>query len=272
MNLLPLILLILAILWLVLMLLYVVLWFGPHFWLPFRPDGAGEDGLLIWCEPIRFLGGRWGRRPVCWCMRKMGFRGWYMSFSWHNALEGTLVLPALMNHKNISRKAAELARIITDQRKRFPDAPIYLLGNSSGAYVALLATELLDEDIQVDYLALLAGTIHCRHDLAPALRRVKNKLIVSASLVDFAANGIATFIFGTADRRRGPAMGFLGAYDFDSGQPFKHEKLEEIGWRPWMVILGSFGMHDWCMVNGFLMQVLAPKLGLAAPASIEKPL
>ena len=243
--------------------LYLLLWFGPHFWLPFRPGGKGEDGLLIWCEPIRFLGGRWGRRPVCWCMRKMGFRGRYMSFSWHNALEGTLVLPALMNHKKNARKAAELAKIITDQRRQFPDAPIYLLGNSSGAYIALLATELLDEDIHVDYLSLLAGTIHCRHDLSIALRRVKTKLLVSASLGDFPANGIATLIFGAADRRHGPAMGFIGAFDPDSGEAFKHPKFEQLCWRPWMVTIGCFGMHDWCMVNGWLTQVLAPKLGLA---------
>jgi hypothetical protein len=263
MDLLILILLIAVISFLVFGALYVVLWFGPHFWLPFRPDGEGEDGLLIWCEPIRFLGGRWGRRPVCWCMRKMGFRGKYMSFSWHDALAGTLVLPALMNHKNIERKAAELADILTEHRRRFPDAPIYLLGNSSGAYIALRAAELLDEGVQVDYLALLAGTIHCRHDLSPALSHVKTRLIVSASIGDFPANGIATMILGAADRRRGPAMGFLGALAPDSIEPFEHEKFEHICWRPWMIILGCFGMHDWCMVNGWLTQVLAPRLGLS---------
>jgi hypothetical protein len=257
-----LILLIAIVSFLVLGLLYVLLWFGPHFWLPLKADGNGEDGLLIWCEPIRFLGGRWGRRPVCWCMRKMDFRGRYISFSWHGALAGTLVLPALWNHKNIARKSGELAAIITAQREQFPDAPIYLLGNSSGAYIALRAAELLSEDIQVDYLAVLAGTIHCRHDLSAALSHVKTKLLVSASIGDFAANGIATLIFGAADGPRGGAMGFLGALDPDSGERFRHEKLEHIWWHPWMIVLGCFGMHDWCMVTGWLERVLAPRLDL----------
>ena len=243
-------------------ILYAILWFGPHFWLPYEPDGDENEGLLIWCEPIRFLGGRWGQRPACRSMRKRGFKGNFISFSWHSAIEGTLVLPALVNKGRMEREAMKLSEIIHNYRMKHPDAPIRVLGDSSGAFVALRAVELLPEGVNVDYLALLAGTIHCRHDLSTALSRTGKKLIVGSSIGDFPAGGIATSIFGTADRRWGGSMGFLGALDPESGKRFVHDKIEHLWWNPWMIVLGSFGMHDWCMATAWLEHVLAPKLGI----------
>ena len=100
--------------------LYAILWFGPHFWLPLDKGGDPDKGLAIWVDPIRFLGGHWGERTSAYGLRQAGFQGQFRYWKWHSWLRGTLVLPAMMDRTFIERKAGELAEFITARRDGKP--------------------------------------------------------------------------------------------------------------------------------------------------------
>lgn len=245
--------------------LYAILWFGPHFWLPLDKGGDPEKGLAIWVDPIRFLGGHWGERTSAYGLRKAGFQGQFRYWKWHSWLRGTLVLPAMMDRTFIERKAGELAEFITARRHEHPHAPIYLMGYSAGGFVALRALELLPKDVEVRSAALLSATCDPRRNLSAVLQHVAHKLVISASLLDFMNSGIATMVFGGADRAKTPAMGMCGALQPRGLKPQRHPKIQHIYWTFSMMRHGLLGQHDWGLPWRFFTHYCAPAMGIGAP-------
>jgi len=239
-------------------IVYAILAAGPHFWSPRDGGGDAEKGLAVWVEPVAFPALRWGERTAATALRRAGFGGEFVFWSWHARWRGLLVLPALMARERIEREAQRLADLIARRRGERPDAPIYLLGYSCGGFVALRALELLPEGVRVTGAALLAAVFSPRRDLAPALSHVDDKLVVSASLMDWGICGLGTLLFGTGDRKFTPSAGMLGVLGSDRDHP----KLRQLRWRPGMIPEGILGLHDWCLPAGVLARYVLPGMGI----------
>ncbi len=251
----------------IVLVLYGIIFFGPHFWLRRDRDGEIEKGLAIWVEPVRFPGWPWGERTTPAGLRRAGYKGKFLYWNWHAAWQGCLVLPALRNRGLIEREAQRLADFITNSRRDQPKTPIYLMGYSCGGFVSVRALELLPEDVRIESAAFLASAFDPRHDLTPAISHVNGKLIVSASLMDFAICGLGTLVFGGGDGVHTPTIGMLGAMEPTGPEAFRHPKLIQIHWRPRMILEGLFGLHDWCFPPAFIARYLAPAMNITGQSS-----
>ncbi|NBB94898.1 MAG: alpha/beta fold hydrolase [Planctomycetes bacterium] len=200
------------------------------------PGGDAEQGLVIFAESIRWLNVPWGAATTAAGLRRGGYRGEVLYWRWHSGWRGTLVLPAIMDRKLLQREAERLADFIAEQRRDKPDRPIYLMGYSCGTFIATRALELLDEDIHVDGLALLAGAFSPKRDLNPAADRVRGQVVVCSAWLDGIVL-LGTLLAGTADRTWTPSIGAAGY------RGPACEKVRELRWRPAMVRLGWLGDH-----------------------------
>lgn len=226
--------------------------------LPADRGGDASKGLAIWVEPLAWPAVRWGKRPAARALRLAGFEGEYRFWSWHRRWQGLLLLPALANRRLTERSARQIADAVADQRRRFPDAPIYLLGYSAGGYVACRALELLPDDVQVDSAALLAAAFDPRRDLRPALAHVRDRLVVASSWNDWFVCGLGTLAFGTADRVHTFSIAMLGPRGPGRDDP----RLTHIRWRPATVARGILGTHEWCLPVRVLRRYVLPEMGL----------
>ena len=107
-------------------------------------------------------------------------------------------------------RARRLADFIVTARRDNPDPPIYLMGYSCGAFVALRALELLPPDVQVDAAVFLAAAFDPDHDMTAALSRVRGRIVNCSSALDCLIIGAGTCLFGTAERTFGPSAGMVG--------------------------------------------------------------
>ncbi len=234
--------------------LNLLVFFIPHFWWRRDQNGDPACGLVIWVEPLRFMGIRWGEKSAALGLRRAGYAGEFLFWPWHASWQGTLLLPALRNKPLIEERAKELALFLAYRRAERPDTPIYLMGYSAGGQVARRALELLDASVQVDAAALLSSSFCPWADLRPAAKRVKGPLLVSSSLLDCWIGGVGTTILGNADGWHGPAIGTLGYCGPKDAQIIQRR------WWPGLLVLGLLGMHDWSLQPGFLQHFAARDL------------
>ena len=221
-----------------------------------QPTGDDEKGLVIFAESIRWLGVRWGAGTVAAGLRDAGFEGRFLYWPWHTWWQGTLVLPAILAQGMLEREARKLADFITDRRREHPHRPIHLMGYSCGAFVAIRALELLDEDVQVDAAAMLAGAFDPGRDLRRARSRVSGPMVVTSSVADWLIIGLGTLIFGTADRRHSFSAGMVGLSRQDEAG------IVEIRWRPRMIRSGHWGSHFGASARGFIARHVATAMGI----------
>ena len=247
---------------------YAVLSVAPH--LLARKDGAGceGDGVVLFVESIRWLGIRWGMRTAAAGMRRAGFTGQFIYWRWHATWRGCLVLPAIVDRRLFEREARKLAEEITRRRREYPDRPIYLIGYSAGAFVAVRALEMLEADVRVDAAALLAPAISPWRPMGPACDRLKRPMVVCSSLCDCLIVGLGTLVFGTADRRHVPSLGMIGG----RGAARDETRVQPIRWRPSLVRLGHWGGHFSASAAAFVQHCVAPAMGIASrPSSRLEP-
>ena len=247
-----------AALWIVGGLLAVQVFAGAarHLCTRCQPAGNDEKGLVIFAESIRWLGVRWGAAAVAAGLRDAGFEGRFLYWPWHTWWQGTLVLPAILARGMLEREARKLAGFIAARRREHPRRPIYLIGYSCGAFVAIRALELLDEDVQVDSAAMLAGAFDPRRDLSGACARVTGPVVVTSSLADWLILGLGTLVFGTGDRRHRLSAGMVGLSRQDDA------KIVEIRWRPHMIRSGHWGSHFSASARGFIARHVATAMGI----------
>ncbi len=226
----------------------------PKFLLPRDPGGDRNKGLAIFVESIRWLSVAWGRRGVASGLRQGGFEGQFLHWRWHEAWRGWLVLPALADAEFLRRQARRLAEFIVRQKQQFPQAPVYLVGYSCGAFVMAQALEMLPEAVQVDGAAMLAAAVAPDRDLEPAARRVRGKFIVCSSINDWLICGLGTLIFGTADRRHSLSAGMVGPRRAPGPNTVR------VRWRPAMIRLGYTGGHFSAPAAAFIARHVAPPL------------
>lgn len=107
-------------------------------------------------------------------------------------------------------KANAAASSIQDYQKKYPNAPVGLLGFSAGTAEAIFALEVLPETAPVDHVVLLGTSISRDYDMTEALKRVKNQLYIFTSTHDRML-GTLMPLSGTADRKfNDPGAGIKG--------------------------------------------------------------
>ncbi len=97
-------------------------------------------------------------------------------------------------------KATESADSIAAYQKKYPGAPVELLGFSAGTAQAIFALEALPETSQVGNVVLLGTSISHDYDMTEALKRVRGKLYIFTSPHDHMV-GTMMKLSGTADRK-----------------------------------------------------------------------
>lgn len=232
-----------------------VIFFFPQLWWRRDTGGQAEKGLVLWVEPLRFLGIRWGERSAAAGLRRAGFRGEFRYWEWHGALGGTLLAPVLRNRRLIETAARRLADFIVQYRTAHPERPLVVIGYSAGGFLVARALELLPEGVTVDAAGVFSSTFSPWHDLRPAAEHVRGRLVVTSSLYDFVILGLGVLLTGGADGRHTPAIGMLGYLG-----P-AHARILQRRWRPRLLRHGLAGMHDWSLLPNYFVR-FAADLGL----------
>ncbi len=223
-----------------------------------KPIEAGDphEGIVLFIEPLRWLGVRWGRCEAAAGLRRAGFTGEFVCWEWNPTWRAMLVLPTIAAPGFLDRQARRLADRVLELRQTCPDRPVHLMGYSCGGFVAVRALELLPANVEVDSLTLLAGAFSPRRDLNPAAGRVRGPVIVSSSAMDMVV-GLGTLLIGTTDRVRTPSIGALGYRGPACG------KVVPVRWRPAWIRLGHWGSHFTAPAERFVSTCIAPEMGLA---------
>ena len=143
--------------------------------------------------------------------------------------------------------ARRLARLLGQYRREHPDAPIYIIGHSGGAGLAVMALEALPADVWIDGAVLLAPALSPAYDLRPAMRHVSRGIYNYHSRLDLAFLKAGTIVFGTVDRVHGAAAGAVG-FTVPPGlsqpdQQLYDDKLRQIPWTSEMRQAGHYGGH-----------------------------
>jgi pimeloyl-ACP methyl ester carboxylesterase len=237
----------------------VIVYILPRLWAAMRAkpleSGDSRQGVILFVEPLRWLGVRWGRCEAAAGLRRAGFAGEFVFWEWDPTWRAMLVLPTIAAPRFLDRQAQRLADRIKELRQANPDRPIHLMGYSCGGFVAVRALELTADEIQVDSLVLLAAAFSPGRDLNPAAGHVRGPVIVGSSMLDIVV-GLGTLMVGTADRKFTPSIGTLGY----RGPACR--KITSLRWRPSWIRWGHWGSHFTAPAERFVSECIAPALGL----------
>lgn len=181
-------------------------------------------------------------------------------FSWTHGI--CRPLRDLQDTRYLLQQAERLANAIREARRREPNRPIYLLGHSAGAGIALAAAEQLPPAC-LERIILLAAAVSPRYDLRGALRATRLEVVSFNSTYDRLCLDWCTSLFGTVDRVYGHAAGLDGfrppANLDDEGERL-YRRLVQVPWRLEMVWKCTDGLHNGACMPIFLATRVAPWL------------
>lgn len=268
-----------------LLLLYVVIQavvsIGPHLWIREDLIGNPSAGLVVFVESTRFAGVPWGKYTVAKGLRHAGYKGRFLYWPFHSTLQGCLVLSVLADTDLHERQADRLAKFLAEQRGAWPQRPLYLVGYSAGAYIAVRALELLEnrygngqldtsDDISkvysdhamIDSAVLLAGCVDPGRDLSNARRMVRKRFVVTYSIADWALLGLGTMLAGTCDRRHTASLGMVGPRPAATTDAAASGcvAVTSVAWSPADMALGHWGDHFGAASPGYIARKVAPLL------------
>lgn len=180
-------------------------------------------------------------------------------------------------------QAARLARRIIKHEEVYPERPVFVIGHSGGAGIALMAVEMLPRTHPVDGVILLAAAVSPQRDLTRALSRTRRGIWNFYSPRDFGFLVVGTSLFGTIDRRYGPGAGAVGFKVPDDLSQIAAEihaqKLHQVRYDRSMAADGNNGRHNGWTHRRFVAKWLtpivlnaqtvasAPNVGVARPSS-----
>jgi pimeloyl-ACP methyl ester carboxylesterase len=158
--------------------------------------------------------------------------------------------------------AQRVARRIARYRKAYGDQPVWLVGHSGGAGIALMTAESLPQGAPpIEGAILLAAAVSPYRDLSPALARIRHGVWNCYSPHDVFLN-VGTTVAGDMDRDFGPAAGAIGFRSTTTrpvgSQPADAPRLIEIPFHPSMVVQGHYGGHFGWTARKFAATTLAP--------------
>jgi pimeloyl-ACP methyl ester carboxylesterase len=149
-----------------------------------------------------------------------------------------------LHWSNIEKQGRHLAAQTQAWRRRYPDKPVYYVGQSAGCAVVLVAAETLPQG-GVDRVVLLAPSVSTDYDLRPALARSRQGIDVFYSHKDWFVLGLGMAFSGTTDRRLAPAAGRVGFRPIITEPRDKelYAGLRQHAWDPSVSWTGNTGGH-----------------------------
>lgn len=198
-----------------------------------RGGSTGAD-LIVFVEPVRWLFIIWGFAPFCRGLRLAGCTAEVRLFRWCRVAGSLLVIPDLVQRRRLLRKAERLARLLDAYAAQYPGRRIHVVGYSSGSYVALEGCKQMACQEAVGTLVLLAGSVSSDYPLDDLTGRVRQIRSFHSPLDLIVMVGPA--LFGSNDRRWGPASGAIG---FRRAPAF----AEQRAWQVRDIATGYLGDH-----------------------------
>lgn len=173
-----------------------------------------------------------------------GYKGHVSNFRWSFTLN-----PVLDQTFRVFAKSGgeRLGGVINDQLRKYPNAPVNLIGLSAGSGVAVWALETVRPPHKVRNCILLGSSLSSRYDLRKALSNLKGKLYVYYSPSDPVLDGPAR-VLGTIDGTFDDSAGLVGMHGPGSGDG----KVVNIAWSPRFSDLGWTGGHTDCTSEPFV--------------------
>jgi pimeloyl-ACP methyl ester carboxylesterase len=200
------------------------------------PDGDEARGTIVFAESLRWMGVQWGKRSTLRALKRVGFAGRFVVWSWDPFWRAALILPTIAAPRFLEYQARRLARELMRIRRRRPRAPLHLIGYSAGGFLAVRALEILAGRAEVDSCILLAAAFSPRRDLRPTCGSVRGPMVITHSRLD-AIVGLGTLLTGTGDREHTVSIGQAGY------RGPRCERIVALGWRPSDVARGHLGGH-----------------------------
>jgi pimeloyl-ACP methyl ester carboxylesterase len=175
---------------------------------------------------------------------------------------------------HVDRQAERVGGFIRRFRAEHPGRPVFVVGKSGGAGVAVKALERLEAN-SVERAVLLAPALSPRYDLARALVAVRRELVVFTSPLDVVILGAGTRLFGTIDRVRTFGAGLVGFAapgpdEPDEERRRRYAKLRQVRWQPRMLGLGHLGGHFGTDQPWFLREHVVPLLRADESAEVDR--
>lgn len=231
------------------------------FWVPTLPKRGDTParrrrGLTL------ILGGIEGPSPynakmVLGVLRSR-YRGCVVRFDWNTGPLFTRSLNNLMNSKHQTAQSRRVAEYICNYKAAHPHAPVCIIAQSGGAWIAIQALECLPEGVHVHKVVLLAAAVSRRRDIGVALTKCREGIVSIGGGGDFFFLGFGTMCFGTADRVFGRSAGLIG---WQNGPA----NLTQLRWRPEWVRHGFLGNHTSSGAFRFITYVVGPMLPWRCP-------
>lgn len=182
-------------------------------------------------------------------------------YRWQFGLPGEIWTDLMWLRRN-RRMGANLARKLLAFRRAHANTRVHVLACSGGAGIGVFACEQLHERPLIDTLVLACPALSSGYNLGPALRAAK-RCYALISHRDRAILGLGTRIFGTTDRRFGPAAGMTGFQippDASDKDRATYGRLREIHWSPEFKKFAHHGGHTAWLAVSFLRRHLLPIL------------
>ncbi|MCB9853721.1 MAG: hypothetical protein H6819_11540 [Phycisphaerales bacterium] len=182
-----------------------------------------------------------------------GYRGAVMRVDWNDGVQFIRSVVNLMSTTHQDRWARRVVDIVTAHQAEHPCAPISIVAQSGGCWIAVRALELVPTSTRISTVVLHAAAISPEYDLRPALAKLSHALISVEAFGDFVILGLGTLLFGTANRRHRPAAGLVG---------FRNppDKVVTMRWRPSWLAHGHFGNHTSSASFALVRDFIAPAL------------
>jgi hypothetical protein len=171
----------------------------------------------------------------------------------------------LRAHKRARRKAKEIGLRIQNYQEKYPQCPVYLIGQSGGGALAVFVLESLESHCSITGTFLLGPAISRRYDLTLALQRTKLGIWNFYSPLDLLFLTSGTTLLGTLDgwfSVSAGAWGFVPPSDAISEQMNLYQQhLHQVPYDPSMLASwhtgGHFGWANRVFVADWLGPILA---------------
>ena len=195
-----------------------------------------------------------------WILPRSGVPHQVCNFAWTHGWGQ--VFKDLQDVRYLQAQADELIMQIRFIKEKDPERPVYLIGKSGGAGLVLTAAGQLPPGT-LERIILLSAAVSPTYDLRPALRATQEEIVSFYSPHDWLVLGLGTSQFGTVDRVYGPSAGWTGFVvpaQLSREDQALYDRLEQIPWRPSMILEGNWGMHLGTSMPGFVGKEVAPWL------------
>ncbi|MEZ6131876.1 MAG: alpha/beta fold hydrolase [Planctomycetaceae bacterium] len=169
----------------------------------------------------------------------------------------------LATHRRNRERASEIVQRILNYQTHYPDRPVYLIGHSAGAGVALFVLQQLPVGTRVRSVILLAAAVSRRFDVNGLLDTTTHGIWNFWSRGDLTTLGLGTMIFGTVDRRHAlsaGALGFRARPESAASTDCAGSRLHEMNYEFRMATAWNFGGHFGCTNSAFVTRYVAPLL------------